>query len=278
MSARFVLRLTANVVAVALTLASGGADAEGARKVINAMAVTVFPPFEFADASGNLVGFDIDILNGIASKMGAQVNWTQSSFAQIISFAALKTKRADVLSSAIGDTPERRASVNFIDYVYQPYVFYTLRTNAENFANIETVCGKRVGAIRTSVVETGAVVKWSEENCTKAGKPAIVVVPGENTPQVRLMVKQGLADAGLTGEAIIAYQNKFEGDQYAVIGKPVIKLLTGMAFSKDELQFGEELKGALGALIADGTYGQLLHKWGLSDDASIQKPMINGQP
>lgn len=278
MSARFVLRLTANVVAVALTLTSGGADAEGARKGINAMAVTVFPPFEFADASGNLVGFDIDILNGIASKMGAQVNWNQSSFAQIISFAALKTKRADVLSSAIGDTPERRASVNFIDYVYQPYVFYTLRTNAENFANIETVCGKRVGAIRTSVVETGAVVKWSEENCTKAGKPAIVVVPGENTPQVRLMVKQGIADAGLTGEAIIAYQNKFEGDQYAVIGKPVIKLLTGMAFSKDDPQFGEELKEALGALIADGTYGQLLHKWGLSDDASIQKPMINGQP
>ncbi|MET4359067.1 polar amino acid transport system substrate-binding protein [Bradyrhizobium sp. RT9b] len=278
MSERFVLRLAANVLAVALTLANGGADAEGARKVINAMAVTVFPPFEFADASGNLVGFDIDVLDGIASKMGAQVNWTQSSFAQIISFAALKTKRADILSSAIGDTPERRTSVNFIDYVYQPYVFYTVRANADQFPNMDVLCGKRVGAIRTSVIETGAVVKWSEENCTKAGKPAIIVVPGENTPQVRLMVKQGFADAGLTGAAIIAYQNKLEEHQYAVIGKPVIKLLTGMAYSKDDSQFGEELKQALGALIADGTYSQLLHKWGLPDDASIEKPMINGQP
>ncbi|WP_128948279.1 transporter substrate-binding domain-containing protein [Bradyrhizobium nanningense] len=122
MSARFALRLTATTLAVALSLVNARADPEGARKDINAMAVTVFPPFEFADASGNLVGFDIDILNGIASKMGAQVNWTQSSFAQIISFAPLKTKRTDILSSAIGDTPERRASVNFIDYVYQPYV------------------------------------------------------------------------------------------------------------------------------------------------------------
>lgn len=278
MSARSMFRLTASVLALALTLANGRADAEGARKEINAMAVTVFPPFEFANASGNLVGFDIDVLNGIASKMGAQVNWTQSSFAQIISFAPLKTKRTDILSSAIGDTPERRASVNFIDYVYQPYVFYTLRSNAEAFANIEAVCGKRVGAIRTSVVETGAVVKWSEQNCTKAGKPAIVVVPGENTPQVRLMVKQGFADAGLTGAAIIAYQNKLEGDQFAVVGKPVMKLLTGMAFSKDDPRFGEELKQALGALIADGTYGQLLNKWGLPDDASIEKPMINGEP
>ncbi|UPJ26391.1 ABC transporter substrate-binding protein [Bradyrhizobium sp. CW1] len=278
MPARLLVRVAANVLAIALTVSSGDADAEGARKVINAMAVTVFPPFEFADASGNLVGFDIDILNGMASKMGTQVNWTQSTFAQIISFAPIKTARADILSSALGDTPERRASVNFIDYVYQPYVFYTLRANAENFTNIETLCGKRVGAIRTSVIETGAVVKWSEENCTKAGKPAIIVVPGENTPQVRLMVKQGFADAGLTGAAIIAYQNTLEGNQYVVVGNPVIKLLTGMAFSKDDLQFAQELKQALGALIADGTYGQLLQKWGLPEDASIQKPMVNGEP
>ncbi|MGY3463144.1 ABC-type amino acid transport substrate-binding protein [Bradyrhizobium sp. LM6.11] len=135
-----------------------------------------------------------------------------------------------------------------------------------------------MGAIRTSVIETGAVVKWSEDNCTKAGKPAIIVVPGENTPQVRLMVKQGFADAGLTGAAIIAYQNTLEGNQYVAVGKPVIKLLTGMAFSKDDPQFGQELKQALGALIADGTYGQLLQKWGLPEDASIQKPMINGEP
>ncbi|MDH2348179.1 transporter substrate-binding domain-containing protein [Bradyrhizobium sp. SSUT77] len=126
-------------------------------------------------------------------------------------------------------------------YVCQPYVFYTVRTNAENFANIETMCGKRVGAICTSVVETGAIVKWSEENCTKAGKPAIIVVPGENTPQVRLMVKQGFADAGLTGTAIIAYQNKLEGDQFVVIGKPVIKLLTGMAFSKEKLDLARPM-------------------------------------
>ncbi|WP_245471694.1 hypothetical protein [Bradyrhizobium nanningense] len=58
----------------------------------------------------------------------------------------------------------------------------------------------------------------------------------------------------------------------------MIKLLTGMAFSKDDPQFGGQLKHALGALIADGTYGQLLHKWGLPDDASIEKPMINGEP
>lgn len=92
------------------------------------------------------------------------------------------------------------------------------------------------------------------------------------------MVKQGFADAGLTGAATIAYQNTLEANQYVSLGKPVVKQLTGMAFSKDNPQFGEELKKGLAALIADGTYGQLLHKWGLTDEASIQEPMINGQP
>ncbi|WP_354126636.1 transporter substrate-binding domain-containing protein [Bradyrhizobium sp. RT9b] len=266
------------MLAFAFCLPVSGAYAENAKKVINAMAVTTYPPFEFADTSGKSVGLAIDILNGIALKMGAQVNWIQSSFDQIISFAPLKTKRADVLLGAMADTPERRSSVNFIDYVYAPYVFYTVRTNADRFENIDALCGKRVAAPRVSVVETGAVVKWSEENCTKVGRPAIVVVPAENTPQVRLMVKQGFADAGLTGAATIAYQNTLEGNQYASLGKPVVKQLTGMAFAKDDPQFGEELKKGLAALIADGTYGQLLQKWGLTDEASIQEPMINGQP
>lgn len=40
-------------------------------------------------------------------------------------------------------------------------------------------------------------------------------------------------------------------------GRPVVKVMTGMAFSKDE--FGEELKKAFCALTADGTYSQILH-------------------
>lgn len=40
----------------------------------------------------------------------------------------------------------------------------------------------------------------------------------------------------------------------------------------------EKRSRALTALIADGTYVQLLRKWNMPDDASIQQPVINGEP
>lgn len=90
---RTVIRRAMIVLAVACCLSVSSACAEEAKKVINAMAVTTYPPFEFADTSGKSVGLAIDILDGIALKLGAEVNWVQSSFDQIISFAPLKTAR-----------------------------------------------------------------------------------------------------------------------------------------------------------------------------------------
>ncbi|UPJ26382.1 transporter substrate-binding domain-containing protein [Bradyrhizobium sp. CW1] len=266
------------VVAIA-GLMTADASAQSAKKVINAMALTTYPPFEFKDEkAGKVAGFNIDVLEAMAKKIGAEVAWTETSYALMISFAPLNTKRADILLGTMGDTPERRANANFLDYVYSNEIFYTLSSKAEGFANLEALCGKHVAATRSSLIEIQGIEKWSAENCVRNGKPAVEVVLGENTAQNRLLVQQGRADAAITGEGVIAYQNKLEGNQYAVISKPIVKLMTGFAFAKDNLQLGEELKTGLAGVIADGTYGQLLRKWGLTDQASIGQPTINGQP
>lgn len=272
-------RLTMSVTAAIFSFMAADAYAQAAKRVINAMALTTYPPFEFKDEkTGKVAGFNIDVLEAMAMKIGAEVSWTETSYALMISFAPLNTKRADILLGTMGDTPERRANANFIDYVYSNQIFYTLSAKADRFTNIEALCGKRVAATRSSLIEIQGIAKWSEDNCVRAGKPAIEVAASENTAQSRLLVQQDRADASITGEGVIAYQNKLEGNRYAIISKPVVKLMTGFAFRKDNLQFGEELKTALAAIIADGTYGQLLHKWGLTDQASIGQPMINGQP
>lgn len=274
-----VRRLTMSAIAIVCGLIAADASAQGAKTIINAMALTTYPPFEFKDEiAGKVAGFNIDVLEAMAKKMGAEVRWTETSYALMISFAPLNTKRADILLGTMGDTPGRRANANFLDYVYSNEIFYTLSTKAAAFTNLDALCGKKVAAVRSSLIEIQGIEKWSEENCVAAGKPAVEVVLGENTAQSRLLVQQGRADAAITGEGVIAYQNKLEGSQYAVISKPVVKLLTGFAFAKDNLHFGEDLKRALAGVIDDGTYGQLLHKWGLTDQASIGQPMINGEP
>ncbi|MFK4654262.1 polar amino acid transport system substrate-binding protein [Bradyrhizobium japonicum] len=270
--------IVVGVFAVAANPSAGIAFAEGSKKVINAATITTYPPFSFKDpATNKLTGFDIDTFEAIAAKMGARVSWTETSFDQLISFSGLKTHRVDVNGSGMGDTAERRASVNFLDYVYEGQVFYTLGSNVNNFPNVEAVCGKRVAITRSSIVMNDAVKTWSDENCTKAGKPEVVIMPSENSQQSQQMLTQGRVDASVSGAGVLAYENSLHSGLYLILGKPLTQVMYGMGFRKEDTQFGEELKKAFGELIADGTYAELMLKWSLMEEAAIQKPMINGE-
>ena len=267
--------LAVGAFAVAISQAASVACAQGTKTVINAATVPKYPPFEFKDpASGKLIGFDVDIVDAIAGKMGIKVKWIDSSFDQLIS--SIETKRADIMVAGMADTPERRASVSFLDYLHANSVFFTLRANAARFPDINALCGKRVATARRTIWPA-AIEKWSDDHCTAAGKPAVIVVGTDGSPDTRLQLNQGRADAAVQGSETIPYQNTIEGNRYVILGKPFLIQQMGLGFARDDSQFGQKLKQALAALMADGTYKELLRKWDLMDSA-IEQAMINGEP
>jgi polar amino acid transport system substrate-binding protein len=267
--------LAVGAFAVAVSQAASVACAQGTKTVINAATVPKYPPFEFKDpASGKLIGFDVDIVDAIAGKMGIKVKWIDSSFDQLIS--SIETKRADIMVAGMADTPERRASVSFLDYLHANSVFFTLRANAARFPDINALCGKRVATARRTIWPA-AIEKWSDDHCTAAGKPAVIVVGTDGSPDTRLQLNQGRADAAVQGAETIPYQNTIEGNRYVILGKPFLIQQMGLGFARDDSQFGQKLKQALAALMADGTYQELLRKWDLMDSA-IEQAMINGEP
>jgi polar amino acid transport system substrate-binding protein len=111
----------------------------------------------------------------------------------------------------------------------------------------------------------------------KAGKAAVNIVGTDGSPDTRLQLNQGRADAAVRGAETIVYQNSVENNRYAVVGTPFMVQQMELGFDKKDPQLGEALKKALAALIADGTYQTLASKWSLNDSA-ITQPMINGQP
>lgn len=176
----------------------------------------------------------------------------------------------------MADTPERRKSVSFLDYLIDYSVFFTLRDNVARFPNVDALCGRRVAAVR-GTTWPAEIVKWSDEHCTKAGKPAVAVVDAESSPDVLLQVNQGRVDAGVSGYGTMGYQNTLENNRYVAVAK-FSEATVGFAFAKDDPEFGQALNKALAAPIAEGTYKKLLHKWNLPDDDGIERPMINGEP
>ena len=70
-----------------------------------------WPPFEEYNAAGEVVGFDADLVNEIASRLGLEVKWEDTSFDTI--FTNLAQGQFDIVASGATITAERALQVNF---------------------------------------------------------------------------------------------------------------------------------------------------------------------
>ena len=258
--------------ALALHAPFAAAQSANAKRTLNVAIVPNYPPFEYKDpATDKLAGFDVDLGEALAAKMGAKLNWVETSFDQMMS--AVATQRVDMILSGMTDLPTRRDAVTFVDYIETGPQFYTLKTRAGEFAQMNALCGKRVGSSRrTSFPDNTAA--WSAENCVKAGKPAIVVVGTDGSSDARMQLRQNRIDAAVQGGETLPYQNGLEQNAYAPLGKPFLSQYTGIGIAKSNTALSSALTTALNQLIADGSYQKLLAKWGLQEHA-VPKAMIN---
>ena len=233
----------------------------------------VYPPMEYKDpATDQLAGLDIDLGQALAAKLGLAAAWQESAFEQLI--PSLATGRTDFILSGLSDLPARREAMDFIDYMRSGAQFYTLAAStAQTPADL---CGHRVGTSRSTSFPA-EIARFSAAACEAAGKPAIAVVPAESTADARSQLKQGRIDAAVQGSETIPYAMSLEPGAYRAVGQPFSAVLQGIAFRKADAGFRDAVADALAALIADGSYGRIMAKWGLSGNA-VDAPLLNGGP
>jgi len=88
-----------------------------------------FPPFGYVE-NGTMVGFDIDLGNEVARRLGVQPKWEKIDFSGLIS--ALNSKRVDLLVTAMTWTTERAQRITFS----LPYYNSGIAGGAKPAANI----------------------------------------------------------------------------------------------------------------------------------------------
>ena len=239
---------------------------------IVAAVVSNYPPLEFKDpASGKLTGFDIELGEALAAKLGTTIKWEETSFDQMMS--SLSTGRVEIILSGMTDLPARRDAVKFIDYLKTGPQFYVMKDRAADFASMAALCGKKVGASRRTSfpVEIG---KWSDDNCVKAGKPPIAVTGTDGSADARTQLRQGRLDAAVQGGETMPYIMGQEPNTYMTVGKAFTFQYVGLAIGRKDEALQAELTGAMTKLIADGSYAKLAAKWGLTDYA-VSKVIID---
>ncbi len=229
-----------------------------------------YPPLDFKDpATGQLTGFDVELGEAIAKKLGVKIAWQETSFDQMM--PALSTGRVDAILSGMSDLPTRHEAASFVDYIKSGPQFFVQKSREAEFKDMTALCGKNVGASRRTNFPKD-IAAWSDANCP-ADKP-VKFVGTEGSADARTQLKQGRIDAAVQGSETLPYIMAQEPNSYVALGSAIAVQYTAMALPVNETGLQQAVAGALDALIADGTYRTLLDKWQLSSTA-VDKATIN---
>jgi polar amino acid transport system substrate-binding protein len=249
------------------TLAAGAAAQELPDRVKKAGKIVAatqpnYAPIAYKDpATNQLMGFDIELGEAIAKELGVKIEWQETAFAQMIS--SLVTGRVDIVMAGMSDLPGRREQVDFVDYLKSGAQFYTSQANAATIKTPTDLCGKKVGASR-STNWPAQIEDWSKENCVAKGRPPIAVTGTEGSIDARTQLKAGRLDAGVQGSETLSYFQTLEPNTYVVLGSAFTESLMGIPAAKTEPQLRDAVKGALDRLQKNGTYDKIAAKYGLA--------------
>jgi len=206
-----------------------------------------FMPFEFQE-NGKLTGFDIELVEAVAQKMGKNVEWTSIDFKGLI--PGLLAKRFDMAVSAIYITDERKKVVDFTDPYYPGGLVMLVKKDNTTINGPEDLAGKKVSV----QVGTKSVAYLQEKF------PKVERVEVEKNQEMFSLVEIGRVDAAVTGKPAAKLFAKSR-PTVKVIDKQLTVEEYGMAVRKDLPELTKELNDAIAKVKADGTYDKLVQKW-----------------
>ena len=122
-----------------------------------------YPPFEFVDDAGNMMGFDVEFMNEIAKRMGVTVEWTDMPFDSLI--ASVQGGKIDMSIAAFNYDEERDTMVDFSDAYYTSEDAFVVKEDfAGDLSVPENLANFKVGA-QSGTTQDG----WITDNLVAAG-------------------------------------------------------------------------------------------------------------
>ena len=240
------------------------ADIKAAGKLIVGTDST-YAPSEFLDTDGKtVIGFDVDLFNAVAAKLGLTTEWQSATFGNIIPGVNSGKYNAGVSSFTIN--PDRLKQVNMVSY-FSAGTQWAAKTGATIDPN--NACGKKV-AVQAGTVQVDDITARSK----KCGSNKITIDQYQKQSDATNAVVTGKDEAMLADSPVCAYAVKQTNGQMALAGDIYDSAPYGYVLPKDQTDFADAIAGSVQALITDGTYKSILAKWGV-DAGAITTPTVN---
>lgn len=213
-------------------------------------------PFSYTDASGNLTGFEIDLVRAICEKIDARCEFSTIAFDGII--PALQESRIDAIATKMRITEKRKKVVDFTDGYYSTNSqFMYCGTPKANGTSPEQMTGLTIGA--QAGTSTG---DYLEANYGKTSSLRLY----KNFDEVLLDLGNGRLDfAAVSTFTGYDFKRTDAGKNCEFLGKPLsdpsLPSQIGMAVRKGDDDLRTSLNRGISAVMADGTYERINAKY-----------------
>ena len=240
---------------------TGSTAASSEAKYVNDGKLTIgtaaeYEPFEYME-NGDYKGFDIELAQAIADKLGLKLQVENVDFDTIVPGVASGTKY-DMGIAAITATPEREKEVDFTDSYYMDD--QAIVTNKSDSAvTADNYADELNKSDATLIVQSGSTAEsFAKENFPKA---TIKSLKNATECFTALQANQGVAV--ITNRSVAAQMVAGQFSDQQVIKQISTGEEYAIAVSKDNSALKDKLNDVLKELTDDGTIDSLMQKYNI---------------
>ncbi|MCM3567481.1 amino acid ABC transporter substrate-binding protein [Neobacillus mesonae] len=207
-----------------------------------------YPPFTFHDTNGKLTGFDVDLAEEVAKRLGVKAVFKETQWDGM--FAGLDAKRFDMIANEVGIRPDRQKKYDFSDpYIKTTAVLITKKDNTKvkSFEDI-----KGLSSAQSLTSNYGDLAKKYGAN----------LVGVDGFQQSAELLAQNRVDVTINDNiAFLDYKKKKPDTPLKIVAKSEDVSTSGFMFRKNNEPMVDAVNAALKDMIDDGTYKKISEKW-----------------
>lgn len=239
----------ATLLIVSMALSAGGAQEES--KVYVFASDATWPPMEYVDEDGDIVGFDVDLLEAVADAAGFEYKIQNTGWDGI--FAGLANGSYDAIISSVTITEERALTMDFSDPYINAGQILVVPSSYSGGDQITDFVGKKVG------VQQGTTGDFAVEDVSGIERRAYDDIGLAVEDLINGNLEAVVCDS-VTAIDYVAANESFKG-KLKILGEPFTSEEYGIAVSKGNSELLTLLNKGLKEVFADGTQEKLVEKW-----------------
>ena len=230
---------------------SGGTNEAEKEKVYVFASDATWPPMEYVDENGDIVGFDIDLLAAIADISGFKYRVENTAWDGI--FAGLANGSYDAIISSITITSQRKATMDFSDPYFNAGQILVVPFDYSGGDKLVDFSGKKVGS------QQGTTGDFAVEEIPAIDRKAYDDISLAVEDLINGNIDAIVCDS-VTAINYVSQNINFQG-KIKTIGEPFTEEKYGIAVQKGNRELLDMLNMGIREIFANGVQERLVDKW-----------------